>query len=41
MVTNRRNKRILSSIKRKAYECDSNTIAYYRRNPIIACRDLL
>lgn len=32
---------ILTSIKRKAYELDSESIAYYRRNPITACRDLL
>lgn len=32
---------ILTPIKRKIYECDAETIAYYRRNPVIAARDLL
>lgn len=32
---------ILTPIKRRIYECDAETIAYYRRNPIIACEDLL
>lgn len=34
-------KAILTAIKRHAYECDAATIACYRRNPVIACRDLL
>lgn len=34
-------KPIITEIKRHAYECDAATIAYYRRNPVIACRDLL
>lgn len=37
----KKSKIILTSIKRKAYELDSETIAYYRRNPIQASEDLL
>lgn len=37
----KKNKIILTPIKRRIYECDAETIAYYRRNPVIACRDLL
>ena len=32
---------ILTDIKRHIYECDAETIAFYRRNPVIAARDLL
>lgn len=32
---------ILTAIKRKAYELDAESIAYYRRNPVIAAEDLL
>ena len=32
---------IITAVKRKIYECDAATIAYYRRNPVIAARDLL
>lgn len=32
---------ILTPIKKRIYECDSATIAFYRRNPIIACEHLL
>ena len=32
---------ILTAIKRKAYELDDESIAYYRRNPVIAAEDLL
>lgn len=38
---NKKPKIILTPIKKKIYECDAESIAYYRRNPIIACRDLL
>lgn len=31
----------ISSARRKVYEADAKTIAYWRRNPIIAARDLL
>ncbi len=34
-------KYVMTDIKRKACECDAETIAFYRRNPVIACRDLL
>lgn len=33
--------KIISSYKRKIYELDAESIAYYRRNPCIACEDLL
>lgn len=36
-----KHKIILTPIKRKIYECDAETIAYYRRNPVIACEELL
>lgn len=32
---------IITTVKRKIYECDAATIAYYRRNPVIAAIDLL
>lgn len=32
---------IITAAKRKIYECDAATIAFYRRNPVIAARDLL
>ena len=32
---------IITEIKRKVYELDAKSIAYYRRNPCIACEDLL
>lgn len=32
---------IITAVKRKIYECDAATIAFYRRNPVIAARDLL
>ena len=32
---------IITAVKRKIYECDAATIAYYRRNPVIAAIDLL
>lgn len=36
------NKRIIiTEAKRKIYECDAATIAFYRRNPVIAAEDLL
>lgn len=34
-------KAILTTARRKAYEMDAQTINFYRRNPIIACEDLL
>lgn len=34
-------KRLLSERKRKICELDAESIAYYRRNPCIACEDLL
>ena len=37
----RRNKIIITEAKRKIYELDTRTIAFYRRNPCIACEDLL
>ena len=33
--------KILSERKRRIYELDAESIAYYRRNPNIACEDLL
>lgn len=32
---------ILTSARRRLYELDAETINYYRRNPVIACEDLL
>ena len=32
---------VMTDIKRHICECDAKTIAYYRRNPCIACEDLL
>ena len=32
---------VLTDVKRKACELDAEAIAYYRRNPCIACEDLL
>lgn len=32
---------VIVPIKRKVYELDAETIAFYRRNPLIACEDLL
>lgn len=37
----RKVKRLLSDRKRKVCELDAESIAYYRRNPCIACEDLL
>lgn len=37
----RKVKRLLSDRKRKICELDAESIAYYRRNPCIACEDLL
>lgn len=37
----RKIKRLLSDRKRKICELDAESIAYYRRNPCIACEDLL
>ena len=34
-------KLIISSIRKKVYELDARSIAYYRRNPCIAAKDLL
>lgn len=34
-------KKVLSPIKKKYMELDAESIAYYRRNPCIACEDLL
>lgn len=36
-----RKKHVLSTNRRKIYELDAITIAFYRRNPVIACEDLL
>lgn len=36
-----KNKDMLSTLTRETYEKDSETIKYYRNNPIQACRDLL
>lgn len=41
MIMKKKSKVILTSIKKKVYELDAESIAYYRRNPIIGCRDLL
>ena len=38
---NKRNKDILSSRKKEMYEKNAEIIAFYRRNPCIACEDLL
>ena len=35
------NKQIITEAKRKIYELDAASIAYYRRNPVIAAEDLL
>ena len=32
---------VMTDIKRHICECDAKTIAFYRRNPCIACEDLL
>lgn len=40
MVMKRR-KIILTPIKKRIYELDAESIAFYRRNPCIACEDLL
>lgn len=37
----KRKRAILTPTKKRIYECDAESIAYYRRNPIIACQDLL
>ena len=34
-------KAILTTARRKVFELDAQTINYYRRNPVIACEDLL
>lgn len=34
-------KELLTAARRKAYECDAATLAFYRRNPCIASEDLL
>jgi hypothetical protein len=39
--TNKRDKGILSSRKLELYEKNSGVIAYWRKNPVIACEDLL
>lgn len=41
MKRNKKNKIIMTEIKRKICELDAESIAYYRRNPCIACEDLL
>ena len=33
--------KLLTSARRKIYELDAKTLNYYRRNPVIACEDLL
>ena len=38
---NKRNKDILSTRKKEIYTKNANIIAFYRRNPCIACEDLL
>ena len=35
------NKDLLIDARRKVYECDAETINFYRRNPCIAAEDLL
>lgn len=37
----KKNKLVLTEIKRKICELDAESLAYYRRNPCIACEDLL
>lgn len=41
MKRNKKNKIIMTEIKRKICELDAESIAYYRRNPCIAYEDLL
>lgn len=40
-ISNKKPKKIMSDIKYKACELDAESIAFYRRNPCIASRDLL
>ncbi|GCD10428.1 hypothetical protein [Clostridium tagluense] len=40
-LMNKRDKNILSSRKLELYEKNADIIAFYRRNPCIACEDLL
>lgn len=32
---------VLTEARRRLYEADAATLAYWRRNPVIACEDLL
>ena len=41
VMTMKKRKIILTPIKKKIYELDAESIAFYRRNPCIACEDLL
>lgn len=41
MTNLKRNKNILSTRKIELYEANSKIIKFWRRNPIIACEDLL
>lgn len=36
-----RKKTILTTARRRLYELDARTVNFYRRNPVIACEDLL
>lgn len=40
-MAHRQVKKMLSERKRKICELDAESIAFYRRNPVIACEDLL
>ena len=40
-MTNAKKRILMTEIKRKVCQLDAKTIAYYRRNPCIACEDLL
>lgn len=41
MVTTNRKNILLSSRKQELYQKNAEIIKFYRRNPIIACEDLL
>lgn len=38
---NNKNKKFIREVKRKVYELDAKSISFYRKNPCIACEDLL
>jgi len=40
-MNNIRKKVLMTDFKKRIYGLDAESIAYYRRNPCIACEDLL